>query len=71
MVVRGKVKLSPPQQRMLIEILPFIAPKLSAVGYVREADTFATRLDRAIQRSNGVRLIEAQAVELPSSQEEV
>jgi hypothetical protein len=28
---------------MLIEMLPFIAPKLSAVGYMREADTFATQ----------------------------
>ena len=29
-VVRGKVQLSPQQQRMLIEMLPYIAPKLSA-----------------------------------------
>jgi hypothetical protein len=36
MVVRGKVKLSPPQQRMLIEMLPFVAPKLTAVAYMRE-----------------------------------
>jgi hypothetical protein len=64
MVVRGKVKLSPPQQRMLIEMLPFIAPKLSAVGYMREADTFATRLERAIERSNGARLIEGRAIEV-------
>ena len=49
MVVRGKIKLSRPQMRMLIEMLPFAAPKLSAVGYMREADTFATRLDRAIE----------------------
>lgn len=58
------MKLSPPQQRMLIEMLPFVAPKLSAIGYVREADTFATRLERAIERSNGARmpeLIEARA----------
>jgi hypothetical protein len=26
MVFRGKVKLSPPQMRMLIEMLPFVAP---------------------------------------------
>jgi hypothetical protein len=55
MVVRGKVKLSPPQMRMLIEMLPFVAPKLSAIGYVREMDTFAARLERAIARSNTVR----------------
>jgi hypothetical protein len=59
MVVRGKIKLSPPQMRMLIEMLPFVAPKLSAVGYMREADTFATRLDRAIERSSRAKLIEA------------
>jgi hypothetical protein len=28
-VVRGKVKLTPMQQRMLIELLPFYMPKLS------------------------------------------
>lgn len=55
MVIRGKVKLSSAQMRMLIEMLPFVAPKLSAIGYVREMDTFAARLDRAIQRSNTVR----------------
>jgi hypothetical protein len=71
MVVRGKVKLSPPQMRMLIEMLPFVAPKLSAVGYMREADMFATRLERAIERSNGAKLIEARAVEVPPTQEEV
>jgi hypothetical protein len=59
MVVRGKIKLSRPQMRMLIEMLPFAAPKLSAVGYMREADTFATRLDRAIERSSRAKLIEA------------
>jgi hypothetical protein len=53
MVVRGKVKLSPPQQRMLIEMLPFVAPKMSAVavGYL-SAEDFASRLERAIARSN-------------------
>ena len=54
-VVRGKIKLSPPQQRMLIELLPFYMPKLSAIGFVRNADTFAERLERALARSNGVR----------------
>jgi hypothetical protein len=51
-VVRGKVKLSPPQMRMLIELLPFHMPKLSAVGvgYITN-NTFAERLDRAIDRS--------------------
>jgi hypothetical protein len=61
-VVRGKVKLSPMQQRMLIELLPFYMPKLSAVGvgYLTN-DTFAQKLDRAIERST--KLIEGQVVE--------
>jgi hypothetical protein len=61
-VVRGKVKLTPMQQRMLIELLPFYMPKLSAVGvgYLTN-DTFAERLERAIERSNRAKLIEARA----------
>jgi phage terminase large subunit len=54
-----------------IEMLPFVAPNSPAIGYVREADTFATRLERAIERANGARLIEARAVEVPPSEEEV
>jgi hypothetical protein len=48
---------------MLIELLPFYMPKLStvAVGYLNEAD-FASRLDRAIDRSNGAKLIEGHAI---------
>jgi hypothetical protein len=57
-----KVKLTPAQQRMLIELLPFHMPKLSAVGvgYLTN-DTFAERLERAIERSNRAKLIEARA----------
>ena len=64
-VVRGKVKLSREQMRMLIELLPFHMPKLSAVGvgYLTN-NTFAERLDRAIDRSNSAKLIEAKAVEV-------
>jgi len=61
-VVRGKVKLTPPQQRMLIELLPFYMPKLSAVGvgYLTGED-FASRLEQAIQRSNE-KVIEGRAI---------
>jgi hypothetical protein len=64
-VVRGKVKLTPAQQRMLIELLPFYMPKLSAVGigYLNAQD-FASRLDRAIDRTDRARLIEAKAIEV-------
>jgi hypothetical protein len=62
-VVRGKIKLSPVQQRMLIELLPFYMPKLSAVGvgYITGND-FASRLERCIERSNRAKLIEGRAI---------
>ena len=51
-VVRGKIKLSPPQQRMLIEMLPYIAPKLSATAIASlNGEDFASALDRCIARS--------------------
>ena len=51
-VVRGKVALSPQQERMLRELLPFHAPKLGAVaiGHMNGKD-FASVLERAIARS--------------------
>jgi hypothetical protein len=63
-VVRGKVKLAPPQLRMLIELLPFYMPKLSAVGvgYMTN-DTFAERLERAIVASEKAKLIEGRVIE--------
>ena len=49
----------------MIELLPFHAPKLSSValGYLNATD-FASRLDRAIDRSERAKLIEARAVEV-------
>lgn len=52
-VVRGKVQLSPQQQRMLIEMLPYIAPKLSATANVTVDGSFAERLERCLERSQG------------------
>lgn len=52
-VVRGKVQLSPQQQRMLIEMLPYIAPKLSATANVTVNGSFAERLERCLERSQG------------------
>jgi hypothetical protein len=62
-VVRGKVKLTPMQQRMLIELLPFYMPKLSSVamGFLT-ANDFASRLERAVERSDRARLIEGRAI---------
>ena len=50
-VVRGKVKLSPQQQRMLIEMLPYVAPKLSATAIAHYGPNFADALEKAIERS--------------------
>jgi hypothetical protein len=63
MAMRGEVKLSPQQMRAMIELLPFHAPKLSSValGYLNGTD-FASRLDRAIDRSERAKLIEAHAI---------
>ena len=57
------MKLTAQQMRMLVEILPFYMPKLSsvAVGHFNGED-FAERLERAINRSNGAKLIEGHAI---------
>ena len=64
-VVRGKRKLSREQMRMLIELLPYYAPKLTAiaVGTLNGQD-FYTRLDRAVERSERAKLIDARAIEV-------
>ena len=66
-VVRGKVKLSQSQLIMLIELLPFHMPQLSAVAVGRlTGEDFANRLDRAVDASNRakvVKMIEAQVVD--------
>ena len=63
MVYRGECKASPQQMRAAIEALPYEQPKLSAisVGYLNAQD-FASRLDRAIDRSDSARLIEGRAI---------
>ena len=62
-VVRGKRKLTQPQMRMLIELLPYYAPKLTAVavGYLKGQD-FYTRLDRAVDRSEKAKMIEGRII---------
>jgi hypothetical protein len=64
-VVRGKVQLSPQQQRMLIEMLPYIAPKLSATANVTVDGSFAERLERAIERSQGPLRLNGPVEQLP------
>ena len=68
-VVRGKLKLSPPQQRMLIEMLPYIAPKLSASAIVTtDGKSFAEALDRCIERSKGPPMLNGTVEQLPAEE---
>ena len=58
-VARGKRKISREQMRMLIELLPYYAPKLTAVAIgTLDGQDFYTKLDRAIERSQRAKVIE-------------
>jgi hypothetical protein len=61
-LVRGKLKLSQPQMRLLIELLPYHSPKLTAIASsVMDSSSFGALLDRAIERTQRpLKLIEAQ-----------
>jgi hypothetical protein len=69
--LRGKLDLTKEELRVLIEMLPYLRPKLMAVGHTRLGDDFSAKLDRCIQRSEKVRVklieyqppVEAQVVE--------
>jgi hypothetical protein len=51
-VVRGRITLPPPQMRMLIEMFPYLRPKLSATAIATmDGATFAEALERCIERS--------------------
>jgi hypothetical protein len=67
LVYRGKVKLTPQRLRAAEAALPYESPKLSAVGFVRDMDTFAVRLDRALERS--AKVINAKALPPPIDDE--
>jgi hypothetical protein len=48
---------------MLIELLPYYAPKLTAVAIgALDGQDFYTKLDRAIERSERAKLIEGHAI---------
>jgi hypothetical protein len=50
-VVRGKRTLTPPQMRLLIELLPYYRPKLTAVATtILDGRSFGELLDKAIER---------------------
>jgi glutathionylspermidine synthase len=49
---------------MLIELLPYYAPKLTAVAVGwQKGEDFYTRLDRAVDASEKAKLIEAKVIE--------
>jgi hypothetical protein len=61
---RGEIKPTAVQMRAAIEALPFENPKLSAVGVgYLENNTFADRLDRAVEASNRAKMIEGKVIE--------
>jgi hypothetical protein len=62
MVYRGEFNATPQQMRAAIESLPYETPKLSSVGigYI-DAQDFASRLERAVNRSERAKLIEGRA----------
>jgi hypothetical protein len=63
-VARGKRKLTAQQMRMLVELLPYYSPKLTAVavGHLTGED-FYNRLERAVNRSERAKLIEGRVIE--------
>jgi hypothetical protein len=58
------------RMRAAVEAAPYVHPKLSAVGvgYMNQ-DGFAVMLERAIERSNSVRVINAKALPSPIDEE--
>jgi hypothetical protein len=51
------------QMRAMVELLPFHAPKLSSIGVgFLNANDFASRLERAVNRSERAKLIEGHAI---------
>ena len=70
-VVRGKRTLTPPQMRLLIELLPYYKPKLTAIAHYQ--GSFAEALEQAIEkranRPPPSLSIEGKAVEVQSAEE--
>src|SRR6516164_7505640 len=70
-VIRGKRTLTPPQMRLLIELLPYYKPKLTAIAHYQ--GSFAEALEQAIERRANrpppSLSIEGKAVEVQSAEE--
>ena len=71
-VVRGKRTLSRDQMRLLIELLPYHLPKLSATAHVNLS--FASELEKALERAKvrsaqvNLRLVNGPVEQLPASE---
>jgi hypothetical protein len=68
-VARGKIKVSGQQERVLRELLPYYRPKLAVVSNLSPEELFSIRLERAIERSNRARVINAKALPPPVDDE--
>ena len=68
-VVRGKLTLSPQQMRVLIEMFPYLRPKLSATAIATiDGKSFAEALERCIERSKSpVPMLNGPVEPLPAS----
>ena len=65
-VVRGKITLPPPQQRMLIEMFPYLRPKLSATAIATmDGKSFAEALERCLERSKQPPQLNGSVQQLP------
>jgi hypothetical protein len=59
-VYRGEIEADPWRMRAAVAALPFESPKLAMTAYLSNADDFAARLDKAIEKSHQPKVIEHQ-----------
>jgi len=69
-VVRGKRTLTPPQMRLLIELLPYYKPKLTAIAHYQGsfAEALEREIEKRVNRPPPSKLIEGRAVEVQSAE---
>ena len=61
-IYKGRRPIDPWRFRAAIAALPFESPKLAVTTLIANGDDFAAMLDRAIERSATVRMIEAKPI---------
>jgi hypothetical protein len=69
-VIRGKRTLTPPQMRLLIELLPYYKPKLTAIAHYQGsfAEALEREIEKRVNRPPPSKLIEGRAVEVQSAE---